>query len=318
MSLAVACTKRCRTAAVGGAMGVMRRVATIFEAKANKVLDRLEDPRETLEYSYQRQLEMLTQVKDGVSSVVAARKRAELQMSALRSEQAALGGQGGLTSGAEGQDGSRAALRRKAAIDKELSGLTAQCDSLRADEEKLTVASDRLAAKVEAFRVRMEAIKASYTAAEAQEMAHQVWSGISAEIGEAGIAALPRPRQRELLTQLLGSVKSITLARERLDQLINALPQEAAELEDTLSRRALDQLPDLTEQLNSLQADEKMLADEYERLAAQAETSRPQDEATPATYMADEAQQKAEEVRPATVKPDAAPHDPAEDADRLS
>lgn len=299
-------------------MGVMRKVATIFEAKANQVLDRLEDPRETLEYSYQRQLEMLTQMRDGVSSVAAARKRAELQMSTLRSEQARLGGQGGLTSGAEGQAGSRAVLRRKAAIDKELSGLIAQYDSLRADEEKLTVASDRLAAKVEAFRVDMEAIKASYTAAEAQELVHRVWSGISAEIGEAGIAALPWLRQRQLLTQLRGSVKSITLARERLDQRINALPQEAAELEDTLCRRALDQLPDLTEQLNSLQADEKMLTDEYERLAAQAEASRPQDEATPATYMADEARQMAGEVRPATVEPDAAPHDPAEDVDRLS
>jgi len=72
--------------------------------------------------------------------------------------------------GAESQDGSRAALRRKAAIDKELSGLTAQCDSLRADESELAMVSDRLAAKVEAFRVR------------------------------SGISALPYPRQRELLT----------------------------------------------------------------------------------------------------------------------
>ena len=44
-------------------MSVMKRVSMIFKAKANKALDRMEDPRETLDYSYQRQLEMLTQVR---------------------------------------------------------------------------------------------------------------------------------------------------------------------------------------------------------------------------------------------------------------
>ena len=41
-------------------MSVMKRVSMIFRAKANKALDRMEDPRETLDYSYQRQLEMLS------------------------------------------------------------------------------------------------------------------------------------------------------------------------------------------------------------------------------------------------------------------
>ena len=40
-------------------MGVFSRLQMIFRAKANKALDRAEDPRETLDYSYQRQLEML-------------------------------------------------------------------------------------------------------------------------------------------------------------------------------------------------------------------------------------------------------------------
>ena len=50
-------------------MSVMKRVSMIFKAKANKALDRMEDPRETLDYSYQRQLEMLTQVRRGVAEI---------------------------------------------------------------------------------------------------------------------------------------------------------------------------------------------------------------------------------------------------------
>ena len=38
----------------------MKRMSLIFRSKANKALDRAEDPRETLDYSYQRQLELLS------------------------------------------------------------------------------------------------------------------------------------------------------------------------------------------------------------------------------------------------------------------
>ncbi|GAA3145149.1 hypothetical protein GCM10020001_080310 [Nonomuraea salmonea] len=37
----------------------------IFKSKANKALDKMEDPRETLDYSYQRQLELLQKVRRG-------------------------------------------------------------------------------------------------------------------------------------------------------------------------------------------------------------------------------------------------------------
>ena len=73
-------------------MSVVKRVSLIFKAKANKQLDRLEDPRETLDYSYQRQLEMLTQVRRGVADVATSRKRVELQMNTLQQQQNKLDG----------------------------------------------------------------------------------------------------------------------------------------------------------------------------------------------------------------------------------
>ena len=60
-------------------MGVMKRMSLIFNAKANKVLDRAEDPRETLDYSYTKQLELLQKVRRGVADVATSRKRLELQ-----------------------------------------------------------------------------------------------------------------------------------------------------------------------------------------------------------------------------------------------
>jgi phage shock protein A len=169
-------------------MSVMKRVSLIFKAKANKTLDRLEDPRETLDYSYQRQLEMLTQVRRGVADVATSRKRLELQMNTLRKQQDKLDGQARQALGAGREDLAREALGRKATLQSQISDLEGQYHSLQADEEKLTVASQRLQAKVEAFRMQKETIKATYTAAEAQSKIGEAVSGISEEMGDVGMA----------------------------------------------------------------------------------------------------------------------------------
>ena len=66
--------------------GFFERLRMIFSAKADKALDRYEDPRETLDYSYQKQLELLQKVRRGVADVATSRKRVELQANQLNGE----------------------------------------------------------------------------------------------------------------------------------------------------------------------------------------------------------------------------------------
>jgi len=169
-------------------MSVMKRVSMIFKAKANKALDRMEDPRETLDYSYQRQLEMLTKVRRGVADVATSRKRVELQMNQLQQEQSRRDDQARKALSQGREDLAREALQRKATVQTQLNELQGQYASLQAEEEKLTVASQRLQAKVDAFRTRKETIKATYTAAEAQTRINEAFSGISEEMGDVGMA----------------------------------------------------------------------------------------------------------------------------------
>src|SRR6266545_999866 len=65
-------------------MSVARRIAMLFRIKANKALDKAEDPREVLDYSYERQVEMLAKVRRGVADVATSRKRLELQAAQLQ------------------------------------------------------------------------------------------------------------------------------------------------------------------------------------------------------------------------------------------
>ena len=65
-------------------MGLMRRFSNLFKAKASKTLDKYEDPRETLDYSYERTLEMLQKMRRAVADVATSRKRIELQAQQLQ------------------------------------------------------------------------------------------------------------------------------------------------------------------------------------------------------------------------------------------
>ncbi|MFG2904647.1 MULTISPECIES: PspA/IM30 family protein [unclassified Kitasatospora] len=168
--------------------GIMKRMGLIFRSKANKALDRAEDPRETLDYSYQKQLELLQKVRRGVADVATSRKRLELQLTQLQQQSAKYEDQGRKALSLGREDLAREALTRKANMQSQITDLETQYQQLQAEEEKLTLASQRLQAKVDAFRTKKETIKATYTAAQAQTRIAESFSGISEEMGDVGLA----------------------------------------------------------------------------------------------------------------------------------
>ncbi len=169
-------------------MSLMKRISLIFRSKANKALDKAEDPRETLDYSYQRQLDLLAKVRRGVADVATSRKRVELQVNQLEAQSTKLQGQAEKAISVGREDLAREALTRKSGLTNQITDLKAQHAQLQGEEEKLTLAQQRLQAKVESFRTRKETIKATYTAAEAQTRINEAMSGIGEEMGDVGLA----------------------------------------------------------------------------------------------------------------------------------
>lgn len=169
-------------------MSLWQRITLIFRSKANKALDRAEDPRETLDYSYQRQLELLSKVRRGVADVATSRKRVELQVNQLQQQQTKLQDQAKKALDMGREDLAREALTRKSGLTSQIGDLQTQQAQLQGEEEKLTLAQQRLQAKVEAFRTKKETIKATYTAAEAQTRINESLSGLSEEMGDVGLA----------------------------------------------------------------------------------------------------------------------------------
>ncbi|GAA5151580.1 PspA/IM30 family protein [Nocardioides marinquilinus] len=197
----------------------------IFRAKANKALDRAEDPRETLDYSYQRQLELLSKVRRGVADVATSRKRVELQITQLEQQAAKLQTQAEKALQMDREDLAREALTRKSGLNQQIADLQTQHAQLQGEEEKLVLAQQRLQAKVEAFRTRKETIKATYTAAEAQTRINEAVSGIGEEMGDVGMAVQRAEDKTAQMQARAGAIDEL-IASGALDDVTSTGPSD--------------------------------------------------------------------------------------------
>src|SRR5919109_841474 len=177
-----------RTEEEGQVAGLFERMSLVIKSKLSRLLDRAEDPSETLDYSYEKQLELLQNVKRGVADVVTSKKRLQLQADKLEQSLVKLETQARQALGAGREDLARQALERKALAQQQLQGLDDQVKGLEAQQEKLVASEKQLQAKVEAFRSQKEVIKAQYSAAEAQVRIGEAATGIGEQMADTGLA----------------------------------------------------------------------------------------------------------------------------------
>ena len=175
--------------------GLMSRTSTIVRAKLSKLLDRAENPNETLDYSYEQQLQLLQNVKRGVADVVTAKKRLQLQTTQLEQSVVKLETQARQALGGGREDFARQALERKSAVQTQLQDLDGQVHQLEDQQEKLVQNESELSARIESFRSQKEVMKAQYSAAEAQVRIGEAATGIGGKMADAG-AAIERARSK--------------------------------------------------------------------------------------------------------------------------
>jgi len=184
-------------------------MSTIVKSKMNRLLDSAEDPRETLDYSYEKQLEMLQNVKRGVVEMVTAKRRIQQQADRVQENIARLDRQARQAVEAGRDDLARLALERKQTALAELEGLDEQIAGMEREQEKLTQAEQRLQAKVDAFRNKKEIIKAQYTAAQAQVRIGAALGGISEEMGDVSLAVQRAENKTDQMRAKAGAIDEL-------------------------------------------------------------------------------------------------------------
>jgi phage shock protein A len=188
----------------------MGRATTIVKAKFSKMLDRAENPNETLDYSYEEQLRQLQNVKRGIADVTTAKKRLELQYTSMQQQVDKLDGQARQALQANREDLAREALARKSAIQSQLEGIMQQGQQLEGQQQKLIEGEKTLQAKVEAFRTQKEVIKAQYSAAEAQVRIGEAATGLGEQMSDVGLAIQRAKDKTEQMQARAGAIEELS------------------------------------------------------------------------------------------------------------
>jgi phage shock protein A len=220
-------------------MSFFSRLKAIFQAKASTALDAAEDPREMLDYGFEKQTEMLQQVRRGVADVATSKKRLDLQLDKLTASVGKLESQAKQALGSGREDLARVALERKAGVQAQIGSIQAQRDQLQGEQDKLVIAEQKLTSKIEAFRVQKETIKAQYTAAEAQTKIGEAVSGIGEDMADVGLAMERAENKVDTMRARAGAIDEL-IETGALDDLTATGDSIDRELAQVASQGAVD------------------------------------------------------------------------------
>ena len=190
--------------------GMASRASLIVKSKISKLLNKAENPTETLDYSYEQMQQQLQNVKRGVADVVTAKKRLELQTQKSEQNVVKLETQARQAVAAGREDLARQALERKATAQQQLQDLDVQVQGLEAQQQKLVEAQQTLETRIEAFRSQKEVLKAQYSAAEAQVRIGEAATGIGDHMADTGLAIQRAKEKTEDLQARASAIDELT------------------------------------------------------------------------------------------------------------
>src|SRR5438309_12111315 len=253
--------------------GLAGRMSTVVKAKISKLLDRAEDPAETLDYSYNKQLELLQNVKKGLADVVTSKKRMQLQSQKLEQDVVKLDTQARQAVAAGREDLARAALERKQVIQTELQSLDQQVSELEAQQEQLTENEKKLRSKIESFRTKKEVIKAQYSAAEAQVRISEAATGVGEQMADVGLAMQRAVDKTENMRARADAVSELEAAgtfddvtqlgsgEDDIDRQLKSLSSQSA-VDDDLAKMKSELGPGTAEEAAQISSGESAAAGE--------------------------------------------------------
>jgi phage shock protein A len=193
-------------------LGLTNRITTLIKQKVNTLLNKYEDPKEALDYSYENQIETMNKLRRSIAEVVTAKTRLQMQKTKLVDNIRTLDEQSRRAIEQDREDLAKLALERKNANMLQLQDLDKQIIDMQTQQDKLEQTEKRLSAKVEEFRSKKEVIKAQYTAAEAQVRIKENLTGISEEMADVGVA----------MNRAEDKTEQMTAKAKALDEMIDS------------------------------------------------------------------------------------------------
>jgi phage shock protein A len=259
----------------GTHMGILSRASVVIRSKVNALLNRAEDPTQTLDYSYEQLQDELQDVKEGIADLTTQKKRLEIQQRRLEENVEKHNDQAREAVRQDRDDLARRALEKKKQKMTQIEQLDEQIADLQTKQQQLIEKKDKLQQRIEEFRTRKETMKARYEAAEASARVSEAMTGASDEMSDIS-RTIERAQER---------TQDMEARSAALDEL-----QESGALESELSDkskldRELEQLStegEVESELETLKSEMGDSEEDTEESAAEAEAEAQADDVDPA------------------------------------
>ena len=233
-------------------MGLIDRFKSIFKAKAHSIADKFEDPSEMLNYSFEKQHELINKLRQDITTVVTSKKRLEMQKAKLATNIDTLTQQARRSVESNREDLARVALERKNMLITQSKELDRHIGDIEKEQIKLENAERRLSSKIEEFKTRKEMIKAQYSAAEAQVKIKENVTGISEEMNDLGMV-LNRVEEKTDNMKAKASALDEMIDSGVLTDLTQSYSPASSDIDKELDKVSLDKTVD--EELSKLKTD---------------------------------------------------------------
>src|SRR6056297_3361905 len=178
-------------------MGILSRASYVIRSKLNSVLNRAEDPTETLDYSYEQMRDQLQQVKRGIADLTTQKKRLEMQKRRLEDNVEKHNQQARTAVQQDREDLARRALEKKKTKMNQIEDLEGQITDLQNQQDRLVEQKNELQRRIEEFRTKKETMKARHEAAKASSTVSEAMTATGEEFEDVGRAIERAEEQTE-------------------------------------------------------------------------------------------------------------------------
>ncbi len=216
---------------------MLERIRAIIESKINKVLERFEDPREQLDYVYDRMLQKMHDLDMSLARAVAARKKLEFTRGRVLERVERLGRQAREALKLGREDLAKQALVRKHTLLAEVEKLDRQIEEMKENEEELKAAREKLRAQLASFEARKERLKAEYESALAQKEIKEAVTGLSKDVASVGSIVRRAEERIEKYKARAEAIDELVAAGGLVDYLE---PEERDVIERELEKARID------------------------------------------------------------------------------
>ncbi|SFR09226.1 PspA/IM30 family protein [Desulfoscipio geothermicus] len=229
-------------------MSTSSKLSNFFKMRFSKIMDRLEDPMETLEYSFKKQSDLLILIKRSIVSVLTSKKRLEIQIYRLNVSVKEFEQKAHRLVELGKEDLAESLLLRKHELLGQIEEIKLKIEELDAEKEQLIATEAKLTNNLEFLRAQKEIIKAQYAAAKTQVKIDEAVTGLSKDFTDIG-TAMERVKEKTL------ELKAKTTAIEELVEInifadkVNEDKADRELLKAEIAFKAKDELKKLKESL---------------------------------------------------------------------